>query len=272
MIFKNLITETYLYIKSIFSNIFPKGKYFMKIQSWKNKNKLRKNPRMYTVFRLEGEDATKNAIFSSFKLGIKLHMIFRGYIGKIASLLPPCSLQQCLFRLAGLIIEKDVFIAQELTIDVVVNGWTRFRKGSSYGIGVKCFNHLFEQNGRIILGYIDIGEKTSLGGFVTLTPGVKIGKNADIGAEVKIGPGVTIGDNVKIGAGVMIAPFIRIGEGAVITTCSVVLQNVSPFTKVQGNPAKPVPWKVKSRKPKMDLIVNHSLNIEELAKLKAIQK
>ncbi len=269
MIFKSLLIEIYLCIKNLLSNLSPKVKYYLKIQEWEKNNKLRKKPKMYTVFRLEGDDASKNAIFSSFKLGIKSHMIFRGYIGKIASLLPPCTLQQFLFKLAGLVIEKDVFIAPELTIDIVVDGWTRFRKGSSYGIGVKCFNHLFEQNGRIILGYIDIGEKTSLGGFVTLTPGVKIGKNTDIGAEVKIGPGVTIGDNVKIGAGVMIAPFIRIGEGAVITTCSVVLQNVSPYTKVQGNPAKPVPWKIRSRKPKMDLIVNYNLNNEELARRKA---
>ncbi len=242
------MTKASLYIKNIFSKILPNRKYFKQIQSWENRNKLRKNPKMYTVFRLEGDDSTKNALFSSFKLGIKSHMIFRGYVGKVASLLPPCSLQHFLFKLAGLIIEKDVFIAPELTIDVVVNKWTRFRKGSSYGIGVKCFNHLFEQNGRIILGYIDIGERASLGGFVTISPGVKIGKNADIGAEVKIGPGVTIGDNVKIGPGVMIGPFVRIGEGSVITTCSVVLQNVSPFTKIQGNPGKPVPWKNRVKK------------------------
>ena len=270
MIFKSLITEIYLWLKNMLSNLFPRSKYYLPIKEWENKNKLRKNPRMYTIFRLEGDDTLKNAIFSSFKLGIKSHMIFRGYVGKIASLLPPCGLQQILFKLAGLVIEDDVFIAPELTIDIVVNRWTRLRKGSSYGIGVKCFNHLFEQNGKIILGYIDVGEKTSIGGFVTLTPGVKIGNNADIGAEVKIGPGVTIGNNVKIGAGVMIAPFVKIGEGAVITTCSVVLQNVSPYTKVQGNPAKPVQWKAKSRKPKMGLIINNSLNNEEALKLKQI--
>lgn len=259
MIFKSLLTNLNVYIKSIFSHVFPEKKYFMKTQSWEKKNKLRKNPRMYTVFRLEGEDAKKHALFSSFKLGIKSHMIFRGYIGKIASLLPPCSLQQFLFRLAGLIIEEDVFIAPELTIDIVVNKWTRFRKGSSYGIGVKCFNHLFGQNGKMILGYIDVGENASLGGFVTLAPGVKIGNNADIGAEVKIGPGVIIGDNVRIGAGVMIAPFVRIGEGAIITTCSIVLHNVSPYTKVQGHPAKPIACKTRSIKPKMDLIVTNGL-------------
>ena len=196
--------------------------------------------------RLEGEDANKNALFSSFKLGIKSHMIFRGYIGKLASLLPPCNLQQVMLRLAGLIIDNDVFIAPEITIDVVLNGWTRLQKGSSLGIRVNFFNHLFERNGRIILGFIDVGEGALIGGFTTISPGVIIGKNADIGAEVKIGPGVKIGDNVKIGPGAMIAPFITIGEGAIVSsTGSVVLESVKPYTKVAGNPAKVIQSKIK---------------------------
>ena len=241
-------------LKKMFFNFFPKGKYYQAIKEWEEKNRKRRFPRTYYVFKLEGEDANKNAIFSSFKLGIKAHMIFRGYIGKIASLLPPCELQKTLFRLAGLVIEKDVFIAPELTIDIVVSGWTRFRRGSSFGIEVKCFNHLFEQNGKIILGYIDVREGASIGGFTAISPGVTIGRNADIGAEVKIGPGVKIEKNAKIGPGAMIGPFVRIGESAVIKTGSVVLENVPPFSIVSGNPAKVIGSKIKSNRIKKKCI------------------
>lgn len=239
--------------------MFLKSKYYQRIQSWVENNKKRKYPKRYFVMRLDSDDTNKNAIFSSFKLGIKPLMIFRGYLAKIASLLPPCKLQRSILRLIGLVIEKDVFIAPDLTIDIVVNGWTRFRKGSSYGLGVKCFNHLFEQNGRIIFGYIDVGEGASIGGFTGIAPGVTIGKNADIGAEVKIAPGVTIGDNAKIGPCSIIAPFVRIGEGAVVTIGSVVKESVKPYTKVSGNPAKEVPGKIKIDKRKFKLILNPNL-------------
>lgn len=218
--------------------------YRQRIQTLAENNKRRKHPRRYFLMRLEGEDANRNAIFSSFRLDIKSHMIFRGYIAKLASLLPPSTVQQFLFRLAGLVIDKDVFIAPELTIDIVLDGWTRFRRGVSVGIRVNCFNHLFEQNGKIILGYIDIGEDASIGGFTTIAPGVIIGKKADIGAEVKIGPGVEIGEKAKIGPCTMISSFLTIGEGAIVRPGSVVLENVPPYTIVEGNPAKIIKHKV----------------------------
>ena len=110
MIFKSLTTEIYLYIRGLIENIFPKSNYYKMIKLWEEENKKRIHPRTYHIFRLEGEDANKNAIFSSFKLGIKWHMIFRGYVSKIASLLPPCNLQKSLYRFAGLKIEKMFFL------------------------------------------------------------------------------------------------------------------------------------------------------------------
>ena len=256
--YRNLIS----FIRRLINTIFPKSKYYQKIQFWMENNKKRKYPKRYFVMKLEGEDANKNAIFSSFKLGIKSHMIVRGYLGKVASLLPPCNLQQCILRLAGLKIDKDVFIAPEITIDIVLNGWTRFHKGSSVGIRVNCFNHMFERNGRIILGYIDVGEGALIGGFTTLSPGVTIGKDADIGAEVKIGPGVRIGNNVKVGPCSMIGPLITIGEGAIVATGSVVLESVKPYTKVAGNPAKEISGKIKAKKRKLELILNQDFKTE----------
>lgn len=254
-IYRNYI-ETITFLKKMTGHLFPKSKYYRKIQSWVENNKKRKFPKRYFVMRLEGEDANKNAIFASFKLGIKSHMIFRGYLAKIASLLPPSKFQRALLRVAGLIIDEDVFIAPEITIDVVLNGWTKFRKGSSIGIRVNCFNHLFEQNVRIILGYIDIGEGASIGGFTTISPGVFIGEKADIGAEVKIGPGVRIGKRTKIGPGVMISSFVSIGEGAVVKPGSVVLENMPSYTVVEGNPAKATNQKTRHKRPLSGHLVN----------------
>lgn len=253
MLFTSLFSRTSSQMNNL---IFPQSNYYKIIKQWEDENKKRKHPRTYHIFRLKGEDANKNAIFSSFKLGVKWHMIFRGYLSKIASLLPPCNLQQFLFQAAGLIIEKDIFIAPELTIDIIVNRWTRFRKGSSFGIKVSCFNHLFEQNGRIVLGYIDIGEKASIGGFTTISPGVTIGAKSDIGAEVKIGPGVQIGSNVKIGPGAMLCSFVKIGDGAEIKPGSVVVNNIPPYTRAGGNPAQILKEKTKYRKPKSEFTSN----------------
>lgn len=249
--------------RDFIDNFYLHGKYYQKIRTWDKNNKKRKKPRSYYVFTLDNEDAKKNATFSTYELGIKSHMITRAYLSKIASLIPMSILKENLLKLAGVQIEENVFIAPEVTIDPVLRGWIRFRKGSSLGWGVKCFNHLFEENGKLIVGYIDIGEDASIGGFVSISPGVTIGKRANIGAEVRIGPGITIEDYAKIGAGSFISPFITIGRGSEIMIGSIVTESVLPNTKVQGNPAKIVNGKIKDRtstKPKLGLIVNPSID------------
>lgn len=249
--------------RDFIDSFYPQGKYYQKIKDWDKNNKKRKSPRTYYVFTLDEEDAKRNATFSTFEFGIKEHMLRRGYISKIAGFLPMNALKENLLKLAGVQMEENVFIAPEVTIDPVLRSWTRFRKGCSIGWGAKFFNHLFEENGKIIVGYIDVGEEASIGGFVSVSPGVTVGRKANIGAEVKIAPGVTIGDYAKIGAGSIITPFLTIGEGAEVMMGSVVSESVSPGTKVQGNPAKPVTEKFKDRrdkKPKLDLIVNPNID------------
>lgn len=51
---------------------------------------------------------------------------------------------------------------------------------------------------------------------------------------------VIIHDNVWIGAGVVIGPGVSIGEGSIVSTCSVVVSSVPPYTIVAGNPARKV--------------------------------
>ena len=245
--------------RDFIDGFYKQGKYYRKIKDWNTSNKKRKSPRTYYVFTLEEEDAKRNATFCTFELGIKEHMMRRGYILKIASLLPMTSTKEFLLKLAGIQIEEDVFVAPEVTFDPVLRGWTKLRKGCSLGWGTRCFNHLFEDNGKIIVGHIDIGEGVSIGGYVSVSPGVTIKTKANVGAEVKLAPGVTIESYAKIGAGSFISPFVTIGEGSEVMMGSVVTENVPPQTKVQGNPAKLVVEKIRDRKPKLDLIVNPNL-------------
>ena len=49
-----------------------------------------------------------------------------------------------------------------------------------------------------------------------------------------------IGNDVWIGQNATILPGVHIGDGAIIGANSVVVSNVSPYTIVAGNPAKPI--------------------------------
>jgi maltose O-acetyltransferase len=84
---------------------------------------------------------------------------------------------------------------------------------------------------------------------------IRIGTDVSIGPEAAIltlghdprsplfadrGGGVTIGDHVWIGFRAIVLPGVSIGEGAVVGAGAVVSRDVSPFTIVAGNPARPV--------------------------------
>src|SRR3989338_8271554 len=115
--------------RDFIDSFYHQGKYYQKIRTWDRNNKKRKNPRAYYVFTLDEVDAKRNATFSTFEFGIKEHMINRGYLNKIASLMPMNTIKETLMKLAGIQIEEDVFIAPEATIDPVIRGWIRLRKG-----------------------------------------------------------------------------------------------------------------------------------------------
>lgn len=52
---------------------------------------------------------------------------------------------------------------------------------------------------------------------------------------------ITVGDFAWIGTNALILPGVTIGEGAVVGAGAVVAKDVSPYTIVVGNPARPVP-------------------------------
>ena len=98
-----------------------------------------------------------------------------------------------------------------------------------------------------------IGDNCKMQAFTFIPEGVRIGNSVFIGPHVCFTndkyPSVKgygqfletyVEDNVSIGAGAVILCGITIGEGAVIGAGSVVTHNISPFTKVVGNPAREI--------------------------------
>jgi acetyltransferase-like isoleucine patch superfamily enzyme len=51
---------------------------------------------------------------------------------------------------------------------------------------------------------------------------------------------IHIGPNVWIGFGACVLPGITIGEGAIVGACSVVTEDIAPYTMVAGNPARAI--------------------------------
>lgn len=60
---------------------------------------------------------------------------------------------------------------------------------------------------------------------------------------------IVIGDNTWVAARAFVAPGVTVGEGAVVAACSVVTEDVAPWSVVAGNPAR----FIKKRTLKADL-------------------
>ncbi len=82
-------------------------------------------------------------------------------------------------------------------------------------------------NGNLFLAYTHVAHDCVVGDFTTFS------NNAQIAGHV------VIGDWVVMGAYAGVHQFCRIGAHAMVAAGSIVLQDVPPFTTVQGYPAKP---------------------------------
>ena len=109
---------------------------------------------------------------------------------------------------------------------------------------------------------LKIGENTFIGHYTLLMGGdssIIIGDDCDISSNVTIvsgthklnpegirmagkgiGKDIVIGNGVWIGASATILPGVTIGDKSVIAAGSIVNKNVSTYTIVAGNPAKPI--------------------------------
>ena len=146
---------------------------------------------------------------------------------------------------------------------------------------------------------VKIGKEVVIGEHVYIGPGVSIGNHvkiqnlaqiydpAIIESEVFVGPGVICtndkypratnldgsqksatdwkSEGVKIcrgasiGAGAILVAPVSIGEFALIASGSVVIQDVSPFALVAGNPAKWMKWVGKAGVPLKEVSENEYL-------------
>ena len=147
-------------------------------------------------------------------------------------------------------IGENCFVAPEANI--FAEPGRLIQLGNQCQIAADCFLH-----GPLRLGnHVSINHGSTLDGG---SAGIEIGDNTRIAAKVCIyafnhgmegdrlireqtvtSKGVRIGSDVWIGANVSIVDGVSIGDGAVIGMGSVVTRNVEPFTKVAGNPARPI--------------------------------
>lgn len=140
-----------------------------------------------------------------------------------------------------------------------------FNDGATIGTGTRVWHFCHICRGAIIgkncnIGdYVYIGPKVIIGDSCRIQNNVQIFQGVVIEDNVFIGPGViftnvrrpkpgwpgkfeatTVDHHSMIGAGAMIRCGVLIGSYSVIGMGSVVLDNVSKYTTVVGNPAKEI--------------------------------
>ncbi|MBD1823442.1 Vat family streptogramin A O-acetyltransferase [Cyanobacteria bacterium FACHB-DQ100] len=120
----------------------------------------------------------------------------------------------------------------------------------------------FERN--VLYHFPFIGDRLIIGKFCALATGIKFimnGANHKLSGfstypfdifnngwekvtpqpeELPYKGDTVIGNDVWIGYEAVIMPGVKVGDGAIIAAKSVVVGNVSPYTIVGGNPAKPI--------------------------------
>ncbi len=100
--------------------------------------------------------------------------------------------------------------------------------------------------GTVICAGAVIQPDTIIGDHVIINTGATVDHDCRIEDFVHIAPGVHLAGNVSVrngaflGLGVVVIPGVTVGEGAVIGAGSVVIDDIPPFAKVAGVPARPI--------------------------------
>jgi UDP-perosamine 4-acetyltransferase len=108
--------------------------------------------------------------------------------------------------------------------------------GHSVKIGTNC----------LIMAGVVLTSNASIGDHVCILPNTVvhhdsvIGDHSLVGSNVAIAGGTRIGRNCYIGSGTNIMNGIEVGEFSLIGLGSNVTKSIAPYSKVAGNPAKPI--------------------------------
>jgi len=100
--------------------------------------------------------------------------------------------------------------------------------------------------GTVIFAGAVIQPDTTIGSHVIINTGATVDHDCRIGDYVHLAPGVhlsgnvTVGDGAFLGIGTVVIPGKIVGEMAIVGAGSVVIDDIPPFAKVAGVPAKAI--------------------------------
>jgi acetyltransferase-like isoleucine patch superfamily enzyme len=126
-----------------------------------------------------------------------------------------------------------------------VLSWASLHVGTVH-IGAGCELGTQDVVLRGILDQTRIGRHTILGNVVHIGHGVSVGEHVWMAAGCVVCGHCTVGDRATLGAGALLRDNIHIGESAAVGMGSVVVRDVEANESVLGNPAKPVPRRLKT--------------------------
>ena len=128
-------------------------------------------------------------------LGAQLRRSLRYIVMLIARIAPSCALKSFLYRLVGVTVGKRVCFTPGVVVEPLFPELVTFDDGCCLGMGCRFFSHEFTAT-HFRLGRIHIGKGAVIGGYSTVSSGVKVGEKATVGGNSFVNRDVADGDTV----------------------------------------------------------------------------
>lgn len=107
-------------------------------------------------------------------------------------------------------------------------------EGSTIGLAATLSCHVSEDGKSHRQGRIRIGQRSLIGAYTRIGPGVVVGDDALVGANTSLSEDVIVGDGARIGADCFVQRGVRIGRGARVASGSVVVRDVPEGARVRA--------------------------------------